>query len=430
VTPDRANAREPFLAPEWMRGSAQWTDWDSQKATSEGYKASAWVYRSVSLRANAIASVPWYVETRRGGDWERVEPNHPLQVLLDSPNPEMEQADLMRLLVTHLDLAGNGYWAKVRQGQGIVLELWPMLPHEMEIIPGNQELVEAYRFRSKELLAAQNVAHFAYCNPASLLYGQAPLMAAGKAVDVDNAAASWQKISLQNRGIPDGVFTYPETLTPEQFAEGRKQIKEQYATQGTAREPWLVGGAQWQQMSLSPVEMDYLNTRNVTREEIGIVYGTAEMLASLASANRASAQEVRKSFWLDTIIPLLRELKSALNRSVAREFGPADQIRIVYDTSSVEALQTNEKEILEVVKGYWSMGVPFNQLNQKYELGFEDIEGGDVGYLPSGLVPTDFDFDAALQPPDQQEGEEEPPELTDEGLKALALLTYGSSDRK
>src|SRR5690606_41086725 len=48
-------------------------------------------------------------------------------------------------------------------------------------------------------------------------------------------------------------------------------------------------------------EMDFMSTRNLTREEIGVVYGTAEMMASLASANRASAAEVRKSFWLDTI---------------------------------------------------------------------------------------------------------------------------------
>lgn len=400
-----------------MRGVAQWSDWDSQKATTEGYKASAWVYRSVALRANAVASVPWYVEERVNGEWKRVDASHPAQLLLDSPNPEMEQADLMRLLVTHLDLAGNGYWAKVRQGQGVVLELWPMLPHEVEVIPGSQDLIQAYRYRSRDTLPAENVAHFAYCNPASLLFGQSPLMAAGKAVDIDNAASAWQKISLQNRGIPDGVFVLKEVLTPQQFEEARQQVREQYANQGNARAPWVVGGADWRQMSLSPVEMDYLNTRNLTREEIGIVYGTAEMLASLASANRASAAEVRKSFWLDTIIPLLRELKSALNRAIAREFGTADKIRIVYDTSGVEALQTNEKEILDVVKGYWSMGVPFNQLNQKYELGFEPIEGGDVGYLPSGLVPADFEFG-------------EPDQLTDESIKALAQLTYGSPDRK
>src|SRR5690606_20572766 len=86
---ERANSREPFLAPVWQQNNPQWSDWDSDKATKEAYKASAWVYRSVSLRANAVASVPWYVEVKQGKDWVRPE-SHPLQTLIDSPNPEME----------------------------------------------------------------------------------------------------------------------------------------------------------------------------------------------------------------------------------------------------------------------------------------------------------------------------------------------------
>lgn len=37
------------------------------------------------------------------------------------------------------------------------------------------------------------------------------------------------------------------------------------------------------------------------------------------------------------------------------------------------------------------MGLPFNTINAKLKLGFDDVEGGDVGYLPSGLLPSDFD---------------------------------------
>ena len=43
------------------------------------------------------------------------------------------------------------------------------------------------------------------------------------------------------------------------------------------------------------------------------------------------------------------------------------------------------------------MGVPFNEINRTLELGFDDIEGGDVGYLPGGILPTDIDFSAGVQ---------------------------------
>ncbi|CAN8139690.1 hypothetical protein THIOSC15_1780010 [uncultured Thiomicrorhabdus sp.] len=39
------------------------------------------------------------------------------------------------------------------------------------------------------------------------------------------------------------------------------------------------------------------------------------------------------------------------------------------------------------------MGVPFNVVNEKLKLGFDEIEGGNVGYLQSGLIPTDFNYE-------------------------------------
>lgn len=402
-----------MMNPFGMRGP-QWNDWSPDKAVKEGYKASAWVFRSVGLRANAVASVPWFVEVKRGDAWER-KPDHPLQILIDEPNPKMSFSTLLRYMIAHLDLAGNAYWLKVRQGEGVVLELWPLMPQSVTPIAGGDELITGYRVSNwpKPLLPL-DIAQVSYINPSNFTIGQSPLQAAAKAVDVDNAAAAWQKISLQNRGVPDGVFMTEGEMTEGQFEEARRQIREQYANQDNARTPWVLGGAKWEQMSLSPVEMDYLNTRNMTREEIGVVYGTAEMLASLASANRASAETVRKSFWLDTIVPLLDEIKPALNLTLAREFGNSREIRIVYDTSGVDALQTNEQDLLKLVEGYWRMGVPFNVLNARFGLGFEDIEGGDTGYIPAGLLPADLDWLPGLDTPTDSDA-----------AKSLAQLAYG-----
>lgn len=403
-------------------GAIAWTDWGSEAATKEGYKASAWVYRSIAMRANAVASVPFVVESFKAGEWQR-EPNHPLQMLLDNPNPEMGQGELMRLLTTHLDLAGNGYWLKVRNAVGKAVELWPLLPHEVTAVMGTAELVQGYKLRGHTNLAREDVCHIAYTNPSSLIYGQSPLQAAAKAVDVDNAAAAWQKVSMQNRGIPDGVFSLDDDVTAEQFEQARQQVAEQYANQGNARAPWVVARAKWQQMSLTPAEMDFLNTRLSTREEIGVVFGTAEMLASLASANRASAQEVRKSFWIDTIIPLLEELRGALNIALVPEYGKSSTLRITYDTSGVAAIRADEKETLEIIKGLWSMGVPFNVLAQRYELGIEPIDGGDVGYLPTGVLPANFDFASQVSA-----GQIDAPSDS-ETIKAMAALAYGTKNR-
>src|SRR5699024_11811079 len=62
-------------------------------------------------------------------------------------------------------------------------------------------IIEAYQIGAAPgvRIDAADITHMAYTNPNSLLYGQSPLMAVGKAVDVDNSAAAWQKISKIGR---------------------------------------------------------------------------------------------------------------------------------------------------------------------------------------------------------------------------------------
>lgn len=417
VTQER---RDPtFIMPSWMTGKPQWSEWDAEKAITEGYQSSPWVYACIKRRVDAVCSVPWAVEVKRGGEWER-DDNHELNRLLQDPNPEMDWQELLSLMVTHLDLAGNGFWHKVRV-QSKVRELWPLMPQSVRVIPGRDKIIEAYQIGSAPgvRIDAADITHMAYTNPNSLLYGQSPLMAVGKAVDVDNSAAAWQKISMQNRGIPDGIFQLDQDdLTQEQFDQTRDVVRENYANMGNARSPWVVNKAKWIPMSLTPAEVDFIETRHLSMKEICAAYAVpSEMISGMGDANRASSETVRKTFWLDTVLPLLSEIQSTLNKSLAREYGGANEIRIVYDTSGVPALQESQREQTDIARVLWGMGVPFNEINQRLELGFDDVEGGDVGYLPSGLLPTNFDFSFdELEP----QGED---------LKALIEKAYGTQNR-
>src|SRR5699024_4359562 len=172
--------------------------------------------------------------------------------------------------------------------------------------------------------------------------------------------------------------------------------KEKYAQLGRARQPWILNQFKWVPMSLTPAEVDFIETRNLTRKEICAVYGVPEaMIVGMGDANRASAETVRRTCWLDTIVPLLDELACTLTNELAREFGI--DIRLNYDVSCVPGLQDNHAEKMEVAKALHSMGVPFNVINEILELGFDDVEGGDVGYLPSSLLPTNIDFGEFLE---------------------------------
>lgn len=379
-----------------VAGYAKWSEWDSEKATKEGYKSSVAVYACIKRRAEAVASVPFVVESMTSDGWEPVEKTHPLQRLVDRPNPEITPPDFYKLMLTHLDLAGNAYQMKVRDGAGQVRELWPAMPHTVQAATDSKSIVAYYKVgTAQKQVAKDDMCHLKYINPSDLVFGMSPLQAAGKAVDVDNAAQSFQKISMQNRGVPDLHFSFDTPLTPEQYEQAQSRIAENTGI-NSARKPLVTSKASVTQLSRSPAEMDFIDTRRVSREDVCSAFGVpSALIAEMGDSNLANAETARRVFWQDTVIPLLDDLTESLTHSLASEFG--EDMRITYDVSGVPAMQENLTDKLDNAQKLWAMGVPFNIINQHLEMGLDEVEGGNTGYIQSSVIPTSYDFNGSTE---------------------------------
>ena len=394
-----------FTGMQHYASSASWLTWGSKGFIDKGYKESAWIYSAVNIRAYAVASVPWVVEVKRGKEWEAID-THPLYDLLQAPNLRTDFFTLMKMSVQHLDLTGNAYWLKVRNAAGTqVIQLFPLLPGQITPVINAGQLIR-YQGADGTNYNVEDIVHLMYTVPDSLYIGMSPLQAAARAAEIDREAENWQKKSFQNRAIPDGVMIIEDITTQQQYETAKAAMKEQYQGSDNSRSPLLIGGkAQWQSMSQSAAEMDFINSRKFTREEILSVYGVPQpMVGVYENATLANIETARKIFWRDTVVPLLDEIQSELNLQLASEF---PGVRLRHDVSDIEAMQDSYTENVNTARTLWSMGVPFNTINAVLELGFEDIEGGDVGYVPGGLIPSDVDWSAigmGMDDPDVSKG--------------------------
>jgi len=396
----------------------KWSDFNSIQAIRQGYKRSTWVYSCVRLRAANIAAVPWTVEVRRGDEWME-DDRHPLKMLLDYPNPSYDFSMMVRQWLYHLDLGGDAFSTKVRNGAGKTVEVWPLFPDYMEILPGRDRMIAAYRYRKQMVsrdIPSDDIIHLKYANPGDMYYGLSPLHAAARAVDIDEEAEKWQKISLQNMAVPPGGFMMEGEVTQEQYEMTRKIIKEQSGPEH-AREPWVMANGKWQNMAQTSVEMDFINSRKMTREEICSAYSVPPPLVGIyENATLANIETARQILWREGLIPALDEIQGQLNLQLASEYGT--DVRIVYDLSNVEALAENYKEKVDNARTLWSMGVPLTEINQRLELGLntDDIVGADKGYLPPGLLPTDIDFDMDMD--------------TEPGNSGTAAVAFGEEEEE
>jgi hypothetical protein len=146
----------------------------------------------------------------------------------------------------------------------------------------------------------------------------------------------------------------------------------------------LEGGLEWQQMSMGPVEMDYINGKNMSAREICIAYNVPPMILGIPGDNTYSNyQEARQALYQDTIIPLDASFIESLNTWLCPLFG--DDIKIVQDLETLPALSGVRKERWEsVTNATWMT------LNEKRAAtGMEDLpqEEADQIWMPSTLIP-------------------------------------------
>lgn len=375
---------------------AVWTQNKTSEMLHEGFEGNTWAFACVRKKMEAAGAVPLVLqEWNKEEGWREFENNHPLKKLLNNPFPGLSESELKKMIVGQLEVQGQFFGKITYGGNGgkIPLEIFPMPIGSCSAVESDGEVVE-FKYTDRHgrtaTLDASEVAPIKYTHPDNIFLGMSPMTAGGKAIDIDNEASSWQKISMQNRGIPDGVFTMEGDIGVDEWEEARRQVREQYTGSDHAREPWVVANASFHQMSQSMAELDFMQGRKMTREEICAMAGVPPVLVGiLDNANYSNISTAREIFWKDTMLPILADIASQLTRKLIKK-SDREKYRIAFDTSNVGALQQSFNEKLSQAKDLFSMGVPLTVINRRLELdlGIDDVQGLNVGYLGAGLIPT------------------------------------------
>ena len=349
AAPETKDSAARSLVALTTAGRPQWTPRDYEALAREGFAKNPVAYRCIRMIAEAAASAPLVVfhDGRRA-------PDHPLQRLLDRPNPEQGGADLMEAFFGALQTAGNAYLEAAGEGPG---ELYALRPDRMRVVPGRQGWPEAYDYQAggRSVRLARDadgwlpVLHLKLFHPADDHYGFSPLEAAAFAIDVHNASGAWNKALLDNSARPSGalVYTSRETgdrLSEEQFDRLKAELSEAHTgAQGAGRPLLLEGGLDWRPMSLSPADMDFIEGKHAAAREIALAFGAPPQLLGIPGDNTYSNyREANGAFWRQTVIPLAERAARAMTAWLGTKFPGA---RIACDLDAVPALSA-EREAL------------------------------------------------------------------------------------
>ncbi len=374
----KASATGPLIALESL-GQPVWTPRDVGTFAREGFMQNPVVYRSVRMIAEAAASVPLLLYE---GDTEIEE--HPLLDLIARPNAETTGADLFEAWYGFLLVAGNAFVEAVRLGPD-VRELHVLRPDRMKVVPGRDGWPESYeytvggstvKFASDGHDGVRPILQVRLFHPANDHYGMSPIEAAAASVDIHNAAAGWNKALLDNSARPSGALVYEGRdghLTGEQFDRLRGELESGFQGAKHAGRPLLLeGGLDWKPLSLTPKDMDFIEAKNAAARDIALALGVPPMLLGIPGDNTYSNyQEANRTFWRQTVLPLVNRTAKAFSAWLAPAFGRS--LKLSPDLDQIEALSTEREALWTRLKD-----ADFLTRNEKRAaVGYgPDVEGG------------------------------------------------------
>lgn len=374
------------------------------------YGIHTWVFACVRAIVDALSSIEILAyKKNKDGEWEREEGDD-FERLLTSPNPYMTGLNLRQMIYSSLALTGNAYVALEKMGTNEVKELWPLPVDAVKPVSSKDKFISKYVYtvNGKDVpYEADEIIHFRTPNPNSMHYGMGPVAPLRNAIIADLNAAQWNKVMLANGGKLDGVL---ESDTPIEAPDRRRIAsawKKMYeGASNTGKTAILDAGLKYKALTSNVKDMDFVNLRKQLRDEVVAGFNVPpSVVGILELANYSNMEVQQKAFWVNTLIPILRNVEATSTLRGQQIFKVKD---VVYqgDLTNVEALRTNEKERAMTAQTYVDVGVPLNEVIDKMDLPFDAVEGGDVS-RPRSSAPVAGP--GAPPPADPQEPPAKPP---------------------
>ena len=352
------------------------SDW-SDSSMLEQYGKSLYVYAAIQKIAQKVAATDlklFEIINSKGEVKEHA--SHEVLDLLYRPNPFQTRSEFWKITTINKKLTGEAFWLKVRSPRKVPMELWNLRPDMMTIYTDPQRFVKGYTLRKLDgtevAFEPDDVIHFKEPNPQDVYRGLSPIKPAQSRIMTEDFATAFQRNFFANNARPDALLLSDDLLAPEQRDEIYAKWNAKHKGKGkNSRLAILEGGMQYQQVSVTQKEMDYIESLKFTRDDILVAFGVPKSVITTDDVNLANANSGLKTFLSETIKPEVASLVEVINEMlVIPDFGE----RFYVDFEDPTPID-REMELREFIAGFGKW-ITANEIRAKYNL--KPVPNGDI----------------------------------------------------
>jgi HK97 family phage portal protein len=333
--------REITAAIDEQQGRAQIHDWTpsdqnhgrptrvNYRTLESIYRKESWIRASIDAIARTATSNGFRLVTLDETDENPLLPRETKKImkLLRSPNPDDSFSDIIQEICVDLHLYGDAYLEITKDSKGTPTGIFNLYAPSIRVLVNRQGMVLGYLQNAEGSVGSSNsvvfsadeVVHFKLPNPGNEVYGLSPIESLYTPIQTDLHAQDYNLNFFKNNATPKlhvdlGNCTLPQLKRTKAFFN--QEFK------GSPHKTIVTeGGVTIKPIGVNPADMEFLNQRKFSRDEICAVMGVPAMkIGIFEDVNRASAKEADKSFKAEKIVPLQRMIANKLNKCVISLF--------------------------------------------------------------------------------------------------------------
>lgn len=277
------------------------------------------VWACTRLIAETVASLPINVYKRTPAG-RLITQDHWFAKMMDrKPNQYQTKIEFWETMMINLLLHGNAY-AKITRLTGI-RALVPLMSSQVETqLLSDGTVVYKYVENSNvNVYSADSIWHLKLFGNG--IVGKSPLAFGRNIVGVAQATEKAVTKIYSNGGKPSGVLSIDRLLTPEQ----RAAVRENFSTLTTGTDERLLvleNGMKFDQISLSPQDIELLSSRRFQLEEICRWFGVPSVLVNDTSGSTAwgsGIEQLVNGFYKLNLRPYLERIEASVRCNLFTE---------------------------------------------------------------------------------------------------------------
>ena len=310
-------------------------------------------------------------------------------LLNNSPNRWQTGVDYGTTTAISEAMQGNAYSLIQRGVRGRIVGLVPLMASQMTVslLKDGSKVFEYTNGNDITVYSEVNIWH-TMLMPSNAIVGLSPLRYASRAIGTATSAEDRVGTLALNGFKPTGVLTIDKVLKPEQRDQVRQNFSELQEGQGN---PLMVleAGFAYQQVSLSPKDVQLLESRRYSVEDIARFWGVPSVLINDTEAGTvwgSGIQQIVEGFYKFSIRPYLERREASIKKYLMSREERA-QYDVEYDFSSL----LRGDESTRIKNGTMAIAGGAKTINEvrKDLNGLPSVDGGDKVYLQQQMTPIE-----------------------------------------